>query len=49
MEPKSGRTHLFATQNTRDNNQANHNALEPDGNDYWLSIPTPVEKTSNSF
>ena len=45
LEPKSGRTRLFATKNARDNNQVNHIASEPDGNDYWLRIPTPVEKT----
>ena len=45
VEPKSGRTHLFATKNARDNNQANHFASEPDGNDNWFSIPTSVEKT----
>ena len=43
MEPKSGRTRLFAEQNASDNNQANHIASEPDGNDTWLSITTPVE------
>ena len=45
VEPKSGRTHSFATKNARDNNQANHFASEPDGNDNWLSITTPVEMT----
>ena len=45
VETKSGRTHLFATQNASDDNQTNHIASEPDGNDNWLSIPTPVEKT----
>ena len=45
VEPKSGRTHLFATQNASDTNQANHISSEPDGNDIWLSIPTPAEKT----
>ena len=38
VEPKSGRTHLFATQNASDNNQVDHNATEPDGNDNWLRI-----------
>ena len=45
VETTSGRTHLFAKQNASDNTQANHIASEPDGNDNWLSIPTPVEKT----
>ena len=45
VETKSGRTHLFATQNASYNSQANPIASEPDGNDNWLSIPTPVEKT----
>ena len=45
VEPKSGRTHLFATQNASDTNQANHISSEPDRNDTWLSITKPVEKT----
>ena len=45
VEHKSCRTHLFATKNALGNNQANHIASEPDGNDTWLSITKPVEKT----
>ena len=45
VETKSGRTLLFATQNASDTNQANHIASDSDGNDIWLSIPTPVEKS----
>ena len=45
VEPISGRTRLFATQNSSDINHANHIASEPDGNDIWLSKTTSVEKT----
>ena len=49
VETKSGRTHLFATINARDNNQANHFASEPDGKDNWFQYQHQWKRPSNSF